>query len=155
MNKRDLANICSCADNKAVTCAAPSDASITTFVTQFTDSCNDGVPPNRKDANDTGKVETRQEITMIITADDIPKPTFDDKHGGDFVDSWPTPSGITKKQAEGECQTQMETSAVYQTCKEQMALHTKTIIESCVSDVQVNTFDIIFNTEILLLNCRA
>ena len=89
---------------------------------------------------------------MMITADDIPQPTFDDKHGVDFRDNWPTASGITKAQAETECQAKMETSPVYQMCKDRMALNTKLILDSCVSDAQVNTFDIICKLEIGQLN---
>ena len=101
-----LPNICTCDDERAVTCAAPNAAETKTFVTKFTDNCNvnNQVPPNRRrrDADNAAEEASRKEDMMIITADDIPQPTFDYKHGVDFIDRWPTASGITKAQAETE-----------------------------------------------------
>ena len=46
----------------------------------------------------------------------------------------------------------MEGSPVFEMCKDRMAMNTKLIVDSCVSDAQVNTFDIMLMTEIGLLN---
>lgn len=128
-----------------MTCAPP-DAKTTTFVTQFAENCNDKkVPLNRKrrdgdSANETAEEENRKN-DMMITEADIPIPQIDEKHGVNYTLTWPTASGITKVQAESHCQAKMEESPVYQMCKDRMASNTKSIVDSCVMDAQVNAYD--------------